>query len=95
MDEEAKIYEILSKLQKENLFEDWQKFSGRIMMYFEKEWGHDNPPSLNEIIETSEGFIDGDESAKQMENVLGNEDFITLMSFMVLGFDEIINGKKV
>lgn len=93
MDNEQYLLEIYAKLQKENLLEDWKNFSRKIMAYFIKEWGYDNPPSFEEIINVSQNFINNDETLNDINNILNDEEYEFLLSFMIAGFDVIINGE--
>lgn len=92
-DVEKNLYEIYGKLQKENLLESWKKFSNGVMKYFEKEWGYDNPPTLEEIASVSENFAENDQDMKKIKNLFGIETHDFLLSFMIAGFDVIIHGE--
>lgn len=94
IDEETTLYEIYGILQKENLLEDWKMVSSNIMDYFVDEWGYDNPPTTEEIIEVIEYFVENSDTITNIQNVLTDEEFEFLLHFMVAGFDIIINGEE-
>lgn len=90
-DPEKEIYEIYGKLQKADLFKEWETLSSRTMKYFEHEWGYENPPNIDEITKVcfqnvNEGVIN------KFCKSISEEEMATLLSFMIIGFDEIING---
>lgn len=95
IDYEMKIYQIYDQLAKENLLNAWCDFSKRVMKYLEMEWEPENPPTAKEIQSVTETFV---------ENNVGNindigaklhiDDFSLLLTFMIVGFDLIINGEK-
>ncbi len=90
-DPEKKIYEIYAKLKKEDLFNDWTSHGNKVMIYLEREWGYENPPTENEIAEVINQFS-SDEGVKKVFKVLNKNDKQFLLDFMRIGFNEIING---
>ena len=94
-DSETKIYEIYGKLKKNDAYDNWVKFSVSSMDYMVKEWGVENPPKASEIKEMIESFANsnGKNIAKVRESV-SKDDFIFLISFLIAGFDAIINGER-
>ena len=94
IDNEEKIYHILGILKDKEILNTWKNLNQRILKYFELEWGVENPPTLKEITNVVEQFSTGDKEAIKIGNELSVDDFVFLLTFMVVGFDTIINGEK-
>lgn len=95
IDYEMKVYKIYDQLTKENLFDDWKEFSGKVVKYLEKEWGNTDPPSMEEITKVTESFVQNENSLDKIEEVLNTEDFGLLITVLIIGIDVMINGEKV
>ena len=93
IDYEMKILNIYEKLSKEGLFDQWKNHVNRVMRYLEKEWSPEFPPSLNDITSIATSFANSSSMLKISE-VIGTDDASLLMTFMIIGIDEIINGEK-
>lgn len=95
IDYEMKIYQIYDQLAKENLLNDWADFSKRVMKYLEMEWEPENPPTTDQIQSVTETFLANEVgNIKKIESKLNIDDFSLLLTFMIVGFDTIINGEK-
>ena len=95
IDYEMKIYQLYDKLAKENLMNDWSDFSKRVMKYLEMEWDPTDPPTTEEIISVTETFLYNKiGNISKIQEKRGEDDFSFLLTFMIVGFDLIINGKK-
>lgn len=95
IDYEMKIYQLYDRLAKENLFNDWSDFSKRVMKYLEMEWDPNDPPTTEEIISVTETFLYNNVgNINKIQEKMGVDDFSFLLTFMIVGFDLIINGEK-
>lgn len=95
IDFEVKIYQIYDKLIKENLMNVWTDFSKRVMKYLEMEWEPENPPTVEEIQSVTETFVGNNVgNINDIRSKLHIDDFSLLLTFMIVGFDTIINGEK-
>ena len=95
IDYEMKIYQIYDQLAKENLLNAWSDFSKRVMKYLEMEWEPENPPTVKEIQSVTETFVENNVgNVNDIGAKLHVDDFSLLLTFMIVGFDLIINGEK-
>ena len=92
-DVEEKVLKIYENLKKEDVLNQWKGFSKSVMKYLEKEWSPENPPTTEEIQSVAETFLDN--NAGNINDVMKKvnaDDFSFLLTFMIVGFDTIING---
>lgn len=92
-DVEEKVLKIYENLKKEDVLNQWKDFSKSVMKYLEKEWSPENPPTTEEIQSVAETFLDN--NAGNINDVMKKvtaDDFSFLLTFMIIGFDTIING---
>lgn len=95
IDYEMKIYQLYEQLAKENLLNDWSDFSKRVMKYLEMEWDPTDPPTTEEIISVTETFLYNKiGNISKIQEKMSVDDFSLLLTFMIVGFDLIINGEK-
>ena len=95
IDYEVKIYQLYEQLAKENLLNDWCDFSKRVMKYLEMEWDPTDPPTTEEITSVTETFLYNKiGNISKIQEKMSVDDFSLLLTFMIVGFDVIINGEK-
>lgn len=95
MDEENQLLETFQTLKEKELLVPAGMFFERIRIYLEKEWGYDNPPSLNEIKTIAESFFSNDEPLKRIKAILNNDkNFSLFFNFELAAIDCIFHGKK-
>lgn len=90
-DEEKNLYEILAKLQNNNVFNDYEKVTESILIYIEKEWGYEELPTLKDIVMIVDTFTTNAEIMKRVKDIIGNEDYNFLLSFIAAGIDVFLH----
>ena len=91
-DLELRMYEILNKLKKANVYDILSNFLKTTILYFDKEWGYENLPTEEEIIDVVNTFVEGRNfNFDKIIDVLNKEDLEDLVSFMIISIDIIIH----
>lgn len=96
---EAYLAAIYNKLDQNNLLKTWTMFTKNIVHYLKLEWGKENPPTLNEISNTTCSFITNVKNSKnpnlkKIFNVLSSTEIEILSISTIYAFDSVINPKN-